>query len=76
MHAKITAEKGTEVLRGMGQEIPELYRKNVKKVAERAEVSEESAKMMILITAALMDLYPDDERIVDLLMKDIGLKGN
>ena len=36
-------------------------------------VSEETAYSMILMTAALMDLRPDDDQVVDMILEDCGI---
>lgn len=37
-------------------------------------VNEETAKGMLLMTAALMDLYPEDKRVVEMILRDCGIE--
>lgn len=52
---------------------PERSRKNVQKITASVPVSEETAYAMMLMTAMLMDLSPDDERIPEMILKDCGV---
>ena len=52
---------------------PERSRKNVQKITASVPVSEETAYAMMLMTAMLMDLSPDDERVPDMILKDCGV---
>lgn len=52
--------------------IPVGCRQNVKTLAEKLKTDMETAYAMILMTAMLTDLSTDDERVVDMLLKDNG----
>lgn len=44
-----------------------------RRIRDAVPVSEETAYKMILMTAALMDLRPDDDRVVDMILEDCGV---
>lgn len=52
--------------------IPIGCRQNVKTLAGKLKTDMETAYAMILMTAMLTDLSTDDERVVEMLLKDNG----
>lgn len=52
--------------------IPVGCRQNVKTLSEKLKTDMETAYAMILMAAMLTDLSTDDERVVDMLLKDNG----
>lgn len=44
----------------------------VRKITGAVPVSEDTAYGMMLMTAALMDLRPDDEAVVQMILEDCG----
>jgi len=52
---------------------PKNCRKNIREIHRMIGVGEETAYSMILMTAALMDLRPDDEEVVEYILEDCGI---
>lgn len=52
---------------------PRRYKKNVDRIVSAIGASPETAYAMILLTATLMDLRPDDDSIVDMILEDCGI---
>ena len=52
---------------------PRRYRKNIERVVSAIGTSPETAYAMMLLTATLMDLHPDDESVVDMILEDCGI---
>lgn len=46
--------------------------KNIRRICERTGTGEADAYSSMLITAALMDLRTDDERVAEMVLKDGG----
>ncbi len=53
---------------------PRKYWKNIKRLVDLIGVSVETAYAMMLMTAMLMDLHPDDEQVTDMILKDCGME--
>ena len=53
---------------------PKKCRQSIKTVVDEIGASAETAYMMILMTAALMDLQPEDEKVVHIILKDCGIE--
>ena len=53
---------------------PERYRKSIRKIADRVGTSPETAFAMILMTSTLMDLHPEDDEVVHIILKDCGME--
>ena len=53
----------------------EARRRMTRRIMNKVPVSEETAYSMILMTAALMDLRPDDDQVVDMILEDCGCVG-
>jgi len=53
---------------------PKRYRKNIETLVENVGMSIETAYAMMLMTAALMDLQPDDEQVVHIILQDCGIE--
>ena len=52
---------------------PKSCRKNIQRLVDVIGVSVETAYAMMLMTATLMDLRPEDEQVVDMIMEDCGM---
>ena len=52
---------------------PKHCRKSIRTLVGEIGMSAETAYAMILLTAALMDLEPEDEDVVDIILKDCGV---
>ena len=53
---------------------PKACRKTISRLIEEIGVDSETAYKMILMTAALMDLKPEDEKVLSLILQDCGLE--
>lgn len=53
---------------------PERYRKSIQKLSDRIGTSPETAFAMMLMTATLMDLRPEDDEVVHIILKDCGME--
>ena len=53
---------------------PKKCRQSIKTIVNEIGASTETAYMMILMTAALMDLQPEDEEVVHIILKDCGIE--
>ena len=52
---------------------PKSVRKNINRLVSAIGMSAETAYSMILMTAALMDLRPEDSIVVDYVLEDCGI---
>jgi len=52
---------------------PARYRKNIRKIMLFLNAEAHTAYSMILMTAALMDLHPEDPEVVDIILSDCGI---
>lgn len=57
----------------MFPEYPKECRKSIRRLVSATGMSKETAYSMLLMTAALMDLRPEDERTVDYVLEDCGI---
>lgn len=52
---------------------PKLYRKNICRIVNATGAAVETAYAMMLMTATLMDLRPEDEQVADMILEDCGV---
>lgn len=52
---------------------PKECRKSIKRLVSAVGMSAETAYAMMLMNAALMDLHPEDEQVVDMILEDCGI---
>lgn len=52
---------------------PKNCRKQIKRLISAVGMSVETAYAMMLMTAALMDLRPEDDQVVDIILEDCGI---
>ena len=52
---------------------PKSCRKHISILCDRLCVDPDAAYAMMLMTAALMDLRPEDERVTEMILEDCGL---
>ena len=52
---------------------PARYSKSIGTLKEKLNTSSEIAYKMMLMTAMLMDLHPEDDEVVDIILKDCGV---
>lgn len=52
---------------------PKTCRKNIKRLVSAVGMSAETAYAMMLLNAALMDLRPEDDQIVEMILADCGI---
>lgn len=57
----------------LGKVFGEKRKRAVRKIVDAVGVNEDTAYAMILMTSALMDLSPDDGRVVELILQDCGV---
>lgn len=53
---------------------PKHCRKSLHILMDQIGVSIETAYAMMLMTASLMDLRPEDDEVVNMILKDCGLE--
>ena len=53
---------------------PARYRKNIRRIVRVLCTDAETAFSMMVMTAALSDLSPDDSRVVDYILTDCGIE--
>ena len=58
----------------MSERYPLWYRKNIRILCDRLCVDEDTAYAMMLMTAALMDIYPEDEQVVEMILNDCNVE--
>ena len=51
-----------------------MHRKHVRKLAAMLCTDVETAYAMILLTAAMMDLKPDDSKVTEMIMNDCHME--
>lgn len=49
---------------------PKLYRKNISRIVNATGAAVETAYAMMLMTATLMDLRPDDPKVAQIILDD------
>ena len=52
---------------------PKECRKNINRLVSKVGMSVETAYSMMLLTAALMDLRPEDDVVADMILEDCGI---
>lgn len=53
---------------------PKRFRNGIRTLQDNIGTSVETSYAMMLMTAALMDLSPDDERVVHIILQDCGIE--
>jgi len=53
---------------------PKKCRKSIKRIVEEVGASIETAYAMLLMTALLMDLRPEDDEVVRIILQDCGIE--
>ena len=53
---------------------PKVCRKGIRTLTDTIGVSLDTAYNMMLTTATLMDLRPEDERVVEMILRDCGME--
>ena len=53
---------------------PLKCRKSIRILTDEIGVNAETAYKQILLTAALMDLKPEDDAVVDMILQDCGME--
>ena len=54
---------------------PKRCRKSIHTIVNEVGASEETAYAMMLMTAMLMDLHPEDEEVLEMILQDCGVCG-
>ena len=52
--------------------VPERCEPNARRLVRRMGVNEDEAYAMMLLTAVLMDLDPDDDAVIEMILRDSG----
>ena len=52
---------------------PKECRRSIKRIVSATGMSVETAYAMMLMDAALMDLRPEDEKVVEMILEDCGI---
>ena len=52
--------------------VPERCEPNARRLVHRMGVNEDEAYAMMLLTAVLMDLNPDDDAVIEMILRDSG----
>ena len=52
---------------------PKHCRKNIHRIVSAIGACPETAYAMLLMTAMLMDLRPEDEQVADMILEDCGI---
>lgn len=53
---------------------PKKCRKSIKRIVDEVGASIETAYAMLLMTALLMDLRPEDEDVLHIILQDCGVE--
>ena len=53
---------------------PKQCRKSISTLTSRIGVGVETAYAMMLMTAMLMDLHPEDDEVVEMILSDCGVE--
>lgn len=53
---------------------PKRCRKNIHTIVNEVGASEETAYAMMLMTAMLMDLRPEDDEVLHMILQDCGIE--
>lgn len=51
---------------------PEQCHENIRRIVRAVGTSPETAYAMMLMTATLMDLHPDDGKVAEMILDDFG----
>lgn len=54
---------------------PKKCRRSIRTIVNEVGASVETAYAMMLMTALLMDLRPEDDEVVDIILRDCGVEG-
>ena len=52
---------------------PKRCRESIRRITNETGIPIETAYAMMLMTATLMDLKPEDEQVVDIILADCGV---
>ena len=52
---------------------PKKCRRNIRRIVNETGISIETAYAMMLMTALLMDLHPEDDEVADMILEDCGV---
>lgn len=52
---------------------PKSCRKNIKRLKHITGIDIETIYAMMLMTAALMDLHPEDDEVAEMILEDCGI---
>lgn len=53
---------------------PRRCRKNIKRLVSEVGMGIETAYAMMLMTAMLMDLHPEDDEVAHMILQDCGIE--
>lgn len=53
---------------------PKKCRNSIRIITDETGISVETAYAMMLMTAALMDLHPEDEEVLRMILQDCGVE--
>lgn len=53
---------------------PKKYRESIHRIVDETGICVETAYAMMLMTAALMDLHPEDEEVLHMILQDCGVE--
>lgn len=53
---------------------PKRYSKNIKRLMDMLTTDAETAFAMMVMTATLMDMNPDDEEVVEMILTDCNVE--
>ena len=56
------------------EQFPVRYRKNIGRLVEMLSTDAETAFSMMVMTATLMDLRPDDDEVVEMILMDCDME--
>lgn len=57
----------------LGIYVPKACKKSIRILSTVTGMAEDTAYSMLLMTAALMDLHPEDEQVLDMVLDDCGI---
>lgn len=55
------------------ERFPAACRKNIRRLVNRLSTDCDTAYAMMLLTAALMDMTPEDPKVAEIILNDCGL---
>ena len=53
---------------------PKNCRRSIHRIMDEVGAGPETAYAMMLMTAALMDLHPEDEKVLNIILQDCGVE--